>query len=240
MAWSRVAAGTVAANSGSSVSPTFGATTTAGNMLVCFVADSGSTVTVSGTGWTRVAGDLTGGGSGDLGCDIWIRGNCGAGESAPTVTTSGLSAFAMLAEFSGGGTAPTRENHAGSTGAAAATPVTATCASSDAASGDLILACEYISLSKAGTHTSSITLNNGATATGNENNDASSVSFHYRFCYGVTTGTVADSAQAASNSMSLSGINVSVASIVAGSAAAAATPPRPKVMLQAVGRAASW
>lgn len=206
---------------GAPPTPTFGQATTAGNLLVAWVRANGTvTITTSSTGWALAAGFVSG-------VRIFARPNCGAGESAPT--WSGGNATVMLGEFSGGATSSPVDLTGTANGATS--PQTATGAGADAAAGELVLGCEAIDLSKAGTHTSSITYNNGASSLGDAHNDGTSTTQHYRFSYGITTGNAAaDQVGGTSSSMNLLEIQLAFASFklaAAGPVASLVYDPQP-------------
>lgn len=106
MAIALVKAGTVATGT-TSLTPAFGQSTTAGNLLICRAAGYGSTsneaITISGTGWTLAT---SGWGTGsDMSSVIFYRANCGTGETAPTLSlSSGAFLAADLTEWSGAAT----------------------------------------------------------------------------------------------------------------------------------------
>ncbi len=191
-------AGTVVSGSGT-LSPLFAQATTAGNLLVAFCANGGSNFTTSATGWVNSGSHST--------ADMWYRPNCGAGETAPTFTHSVVVGSICLMEFSGVATASPLDRHGQGPGLATSPQVT-TMPGADAAAGELVCSADAVTLTKAATHASSDTFNNGATPTTNLNNDASSIIGHYRFSWGVTTGnSAADTVSVASDSMNLSTID---------------------------------
>lgn len=106
MAIALVKAGTVATGT-TSLTPAFGQSTTAGNLLICRASGYGSTtneaITISGTGWTLAT---SGWGTGnEVSSAIFYRANCGTGETAPTLSlSSGAFLAADLTEWSGAAT----------------------------------------------------------------------------------------------------------------------------------------
>lgn len=216
MAISFVAAGTVATGA-TSASPTFGASTTAGNLLVCIAAAQAisGAMTITGSGWLAVHADGTVPDS-----MVFYKPNCGAGETAPVVNGGSGAGFvaAVLMEFSGAAAASpldqVRDNNS------SVTPLSLTMLGADAGAGELVVAAQGDVLSKAGTATTSHTYNNGATAQQNLNNDGTSTATHYRFSYGITTGNAsADNVSLADASMNLSQISGTIASFKVESAA---------------------
>jgi hypothetical protein len=99
MPYALVSAGAVS----SSLSPSFGQATAAGNLLVAWVyADTGGSSDPFNpvSGWTKAVVP----GASFNWSSIWYKANCGAGETAPVFTTAGANfgANSQLAEFSGG------------------------------------------------------------------------------------------------------------------------------------------
>ena len=193
-------AGTVATGT-NSVSPTFAQSTTAGNLLICWLAtQNGAPGTPSG--WTAAVG-------GTAQTEVYYKANCGAGETAPTISDN-VSTFmaAMLCEFSGAATtSPLDQKSTRATGTTS--PQTATAAAVDAASGELVISVDLFIYSMAATKTTSDTYNH-ATPTTNRNNDATSTANHYRMAWGTTT----TNASADSNQVAFTTTNVSVVSCV--------------------------
>lgn len=213
--------GTAATGSGTT-SPSFAQATSAGNLLVGWVIASLANATTSATGWLKAVGQST-----DT-IAIWYKPNCGAGETAPTFSGNGTM-WAVLAEFSGGDTSSPTDKIGG--GLSATSPLSQSASGADVEAGQLVCACQHDALSKAGTTTSSHTYNNGATASGNANNDATSTTIHYRFSYGITTGnSAADNVSFANNSMNLSGIYGCLASFKLASAAPKSLTPISRYM----------
>lgn len=202
--------GTVASGT-NSASPTFAQATSVGHLLVAWVA--GSQITVTSTqSWTFIAAAATSAG-------IWYKANCAANETAPVFSGSGTM-FAALAEFSGGATAAPEDQHGFNAGATGVTPVSVANAAADVAAGELVVCTQWDTLSKAGTTTTSHTYNNGATATGNLNNDGTSSLNHYRFSFGITTGNAAaDSVSLADSSKNLTTVTGRSASFLLAAAA---------------------
>lgn len=193
----------------------FGQATTAGNLLVAWVASSATQVTTVDQGWS-IAIEDNGNAWHSL---IAYKANCGAAETAPTFTRSGSTLVVQCAEFSGADTTSPLDQ-TGKVGIpGASSPYTVTAGGADATSGSLVLATDSHLLSKSATCTSTDTLNNGATATGNANNDSTSTTQHYRFTYGITTGnSVADNDQVTNDSMSISALDSVIASFQVASA----------------------
>ena len=130
MAIALVKAGTLAAT----LSPAFGQSTTAGSLLVAWVAQNGSSsgtnpFTVTGTGWTLA---FATGAAYQWGA-VYCKPGCGAGETAPTFSASGTTNASVLAEFSGAATSSPLD----SSGISAT--ATATNAAHDTGGGDLIV-----------------------------------------------------------------------------------------------------
>lgn len=160
MAVTRVAQGAVATAAASSITPAFGAATTAGNFLVLYVAGTGSGVDITvPTGWTKVTtfGDQTGSANGTaMGAAILIKPNCGASETAPTVNFgTSTQLWAMLEEWSGmgGASAPTTFDQLGSQQGATAGVALTSPGGGDSTPNNLLVACFAIAGSKSQTLT---------------------------------------------------------------------------------------
>ena len=206
MAITHVAHGAVATGS-PSASPTFGQATTAGNLVVCIcVYTSIGTTSMDLSGWSTAYYQQ----GATYSTWVWYKADCADNEPAPTITTVSpvASIWAVLAEFNGAG--PATNRWSSTSGASGVTPVAATTAGTDVAAGYLALMASIDSLSKAGTVTTSDTFNNG-TANDLGNNDATSLTTHYRFSYAITTSnSVADSNSHADNSKNLNFIQTSI------------------------------
>lgn len=211
MAIALVSAGSVATGT-TSASPSFGQSTTAGNLLILmFCGDTINSPTISG--WTKA-------GSSDARAGIYYKANCGAGESAPTVTISqnGFTA-AVLLEFSGADTSAPFDKAGHTATSATSSPMSVTATAADTASGELVVSAASWNLTKAGTGTTVDTYNNGATANDVGNNDSTSQVSHYRFSYGFTTGnSSADNLSETQSSMNISSGHAAIASFLVASA----------------------
>jgi len=170
--------GTVATGT-TTASPTFGQTTTAGNLIIAQLTCSGATVPGLPSGWTNFLGTGTGNA-------IYWKENCNASETAPTFTPGGSFVAVRLAEYSGAKTVSADDQTGNST--STTSPATATAAGADGAAGSLIVSVDRLVYSMAATKTTSDSFNNGATPTSSADNDATSTIDHYRFSYGITTG----------------------------------------------------
>ena len=137
MTVSLVSAGSVAAGS-TSVTPSFGASTTSGNLLVAFVMSNDSD---SGEGGFIAVSDETwwlaySGGAPYNWAAIWYKKDCGSGETAPTFSDGGPNSYvvAQLAEFSG-----CANSEVDAKGGGWGFPSSTTADGRDAAAGDLIV-----------------------------------------------------------------------------------------------------
>lgn len=218
-----------------SIQPPFGQATTAGNLLVawCYNGTAATFPTIDQS-WSLAARKN---GTNDM-VVIFYKANCGASETAPTMTQSGGGGtlVAALAEFSGAATASPLDKTGTSNGTVS--PITVSASAADTNSGSLILTADSFVLSKAGTQTGADSYNNGATPTTNFNNDATSSATHYRLAWGITTGnTVADSNSVSSTSMNLSAICGAIASFSPAAVVLPLVGPEPIVVCQAVKRA---
>lgn len=235
MAYALVSAGSVSSGT-TSVTPAFGATTGAAHLLIaCVYAAQSTPTTCSDGSWVKAAEAAFVPVSA-----VWYKPNSGSGETAPQFTGFSTGAIsAVLAEFSGGATASPVDKT--KTSGPTSSPSTATMASADVASGELLIASSVDGLSKAGTVTTSESFNNGATATDLGNNDATSTTDHYRFAYGFTTGnSSADANTHSDNSMNLSQMNLVLVSFKLASLAFIPQPPLVVPRNQAVNRASTY
>lgn len=206
------------ANGTTTVQPGFGQATTAGNLLV------GWAFQIAGTGSINVNQGWSMSPSAALGFALAYKQNSGAGETAPTFSTSSgtpTSFSAQVAEFSGAATSGALDQNRSAAGAA--TPQVTTALAADADAGELVIAMTGVVLSKAGTDTTTLALNNG-TITSTANNDATSLINHFRFGYCVTTSNAAaDAATATDTSMNMTSL---LAALVSFKLASTAYQPR--------------
>jgi hypothetical protein len=239
-----VSLGTVAtgdAGTLNSCAPAFGAATGAGHLLVAWVACAAGNFTLgTPAGWTS-AGQAGSADANNVSADVFYKANSAAGETAPKFGNNGGTAgtlYAALAEFSGAATTTPLDRTAGLSGGATS-PIVATATLADATSGELVLASGLFLETKAATTTTAHSFNNGATTTGNLNQDATSTSQHYRFSYGITTGnSVADSDSFSDTSMNLSVAALQLASfkLPAGAATSLLPPPAARRAFGRLGR----
>ncbi len=137
MAIALVKAGTLV----TTLSPSFGQATGAGNLLVAWLAANNSSTTdpysVSGTGWTKV---VSAGASGAYSwVSLYYKMASAAGETAPVFSAAGSSTYSasQLAEFSGAATTSALDSY---NSIDTDTASTLACTASDVSGGDLILA----------------------------------------------------------------------------------------------------
>lgn len=195
--------------SGAAVMPAYGAgaSRAAGNLLVLEVASTGSaTLPAAISGWL-IAKQQAG-----TTCSASIYYKVAAGaDAAPTVPiVAGAVHSAQLYEFSGGAQTTPLDQTAGVAGTT--TPIVGTAAAADANAGSLLVASGAVLHSAARADASAHTLNNGAAST-ETSNAGTSITNHYDFTYGVTTGkAAADSDSFAFTTTQLTGAVVAVAS----------------------------
>lgn len=108
-----VKAGTISENSAATVSPAFGQATASTNFLLGCVGWSGAnTSATTASGWSKAVEVVT---SATVGAAIWFKPNCGAGETAPTFTSSSATRMAaVLSEWSGVATSSPVDQTSGS------------------------------------------------------------------------------------------------------------------------------
>lgn len=198
--------------SGASVTPAWGTgeNRTANNLLVCWVAGTGSaTLPSAPVGWS-VAKQVAG-----TSCSASIFYKIAAGSDvAPTVAAvTGAVLSAQLAEYSGNNTSSPLDQTGSATGTTS--PQIATAGTFDAKVGELVLGASAVFYSRNVANVSGAsTLNNGATATDTQNNSTSAPD-HFDFTYGITTGNVfADSDSYAFTATHITGVAVVLASFL--------------------------
>lgn len=166
--------------SGAAVTPAWGTgeNRTRKNLLVCFIAVSGSASapTVSGPNWNNSAAQNT------SGAYIFYKSAAGA-DPAPTVgAVTGGTISAQLAEFSSVSNNGWILSNIGTT-----SPITATAGGVDVAAGTLVVMASNQTYSAGASKTLTLSGNNGFAVTQTDN-AATSTTAHYAFGYGVTTG----------------------------------------------------
>ena len=203
-----VKAGTGTGAVATSIGPAFGQATTAGNFLLCLVASGGNTaLTLSlNQGWTQGPHNTATGAH----AEIWFKPNCAAGETAPTVTASASTRIdAVLLEFSGIATT-TPLDQSGSLNSTTS-PQTVSCSAVDGGAGRLIAVAGAWASSAASTATFTDTLTGYTVA---YDSGATSRLMNIRAGYSLTatTGSVADSDQAAATKANLNAVALAIAS----------------------------
>lgn len=196
-----------------------GESRTAGNLLVCLVADTsnaGSGAPATPSGWT-LAKQANGGNSDAL---IFYKVAAGS-DAAPTLTHTGTLGLiaAQLLEFSGAdGTVD--KTSVGLTDQTTSPGVVAMTAA-DTQSGDLVVYSYAIAYTTAATKTFTDTLNNGQVVHKDDNAGTSTVN-HYHFNWSITTGnSAADQDSLAVTTTKLSTITATGASFNPGAPPAA-------------------
>lgn len=148
MAIALVKAGAVATSSSvATITPAFGQTTGAGNLLIaCVAANNGTTITTSSTGWNAVTATQSE-------IAIFYKQNSSAAEAAPTFnfTSTPSTGYALLAEFSGAATASPLDE-IGVT-AIQANPRSTSCAAADSTNSDVAISNNIWFNSKSATYT---------------------------------------------------------------------------------------
>jgi hypothetical protein len=171
--------------------PAFGQPTTAGNLLLAWVATNSSSATfdtsVTGAGWVQ-AGH---GGTASGWASIWYKPNCGNGESPPTFSSGGSSIWSQLGEFSGAAAASPLDQTA--TGADAQY-WGATFPAYDTTGGELATAISYwngsntggtVTVAQAGNRQYQFIDNNGGTITGTLTSAANTFGQYAATLFGV-------------------------------------------------------
>ena len=175
-----------------SVIPAFGQATTAGHLLVLIAVAVGSSANSwsGATGYTNINSWTASDTSTVL---IFVKENCGAGETAPTLSVPGATKiWAQLTEWSGEPTSGTPDKQHGSddatSGASFSLQVTDNLLEpeADVQAGELVISAVLWRLSGATTATIADVFNN-ATATTLASDTASSLADHIHFSYGITS-----------------------------------------------------
>lgn len=239
MAIALVKAGAIVTGT-TSVAPSFGQATTAGNLLVAQVTAAGtsSTTTVSGTGWVIPPKFTSVGFSGPT---IAYKPNCGAGESPPTFSASGATHMAaVLSEWSGADTTSPLDQDG------ATTSNTITNGAPDTNSSDVYIVAMNIIGSKTATATFSDSFQpTGGTAGTNGNTGATSGTVWDTFPYYFLNGHGGGIADDDSVTVTLSKGVVTNATSVSVSFLPPAAPQIPQYLetrayLQATNRASTF
>lgn len=184
MAYALVGSAGSAVGSTTGVTPSYGQTPTAGNLLIAWACTPTNTAATISTpsGWSV-------GFAPAIGAAIFYLVAAG-GDAAPTMSSGGLNVIAKVAEFSGNDQSSPLDQHASSTGVGS--PRTATCSAADATTGELAILCGTAGYTAVGTKTITQSCNNATSTTNDTNSGASSSSF-YTFGYAFnTTNSTAD------------------------------------------------
>lgn len=204
------------------VTPAYGQTPTAGNLLICFVAITGSSVLpTTPSGWSIAIQSNNNSCSSHLFFKI-----AAGGDTAPTISAivTGMGA-AQLAEFSGNGTTKDKAGAGGS----ATSPIALGLGTASTESGELLVVTGADFRSAARTPNDTWTSNHGTITQAGNNNGASSVN-HYSFgyCLATTSNSGQDTAtMTCSVTTSLTGLNASAATFLLPPAV-----PLPELILQ--------
>lgn len=185
------------------LAPTFGQSTTAGNLLIAWLnSNSGNAtdpfVLSTGSGWFKAA---TGGANFGW-SSIWYKPDCDAGETDPVWSASGgASQASMLAEFSGAATSsPVDQIGSGATGGPTETD---TCTAADTAAGDLIVFCVNYN-GGSGSTTIGVTMKdsdgNSVSPTTNDN-PTDTTGWKYVFSWGLAGATLGASGDTATSQL---------------------------------------
>src|SRR5581483_11696678 len=186
MAYALVSAGAVSPT----LNPSFGAATTAGNLLIAWLFCNSSSATapftiLSGAGWQCPPALQFG--TAFVWAGIAYKADCGTGETAPQFGPAGVSsAFTKLGEFSGGSAASPADQN-GNGGSSGGGTQAAACSAPDTQAGDLII---YAAGWNGGTASLTITpsMADGAgnsITPGADTNSGTGTGVYYSFLWGV-------------------------------------------------------
>lgn len=165
----------------SNITPAYGQTPTASNLLICFIAGVGGANATPSTpsGWSLAVTQI---GTTAGQATIFYKVAAG-GDAAPNII-SGNSIVGQLAEFSGNATSSPLDKTGINKGSSS--PITATFGAADTASAELIVMCGCDFRSAARTPSDTWTSNH-ATITQAGNNNGVSTTGHYSFGYSLAT-----------------------------------------------------
>lgn len=227
-----VRGGALGAAAGGVLTPAFGQATTARSLLTFCVqagAAGSAAMTCNDGTWTKAVEIYAVNGR----AVIWYKKNCGAGEAAPTFTSTGASSMhGVLAEWSGADLVAPLDQTGTSTGVAS--PATVTASGIDGGPGRLVL-CAYSWHDTAASTPSYADSMTGAIALVTDNASGTN---HVGVAYSLTlvTGSVADTNQETKTGGALANVNAVIASF------APVPPPGPPLLQtrRAVQRASTW
>lgn len=202
-------AGALATGSGSNIAitPAYGQSPTANNLLLLGVLGFGTTTTPSTpAGWT-LGPTLGAGGS----ATIFYRIATG-GDAAPTVAALASTTWlGAVAEFSGNATSSPLDQSGSKNGSSGTQ--TAVNGAADALAGELFFYAVRFVTSTSVARTITNTLNNGM-SNHDVNNNATSTTRHVSIGFGITTGNSAADQDAASLSSTYTNMTMAVASFL--------------------------
>lgn len=167
------------------VTPAYGQTPTANNLLILFVSASGSTtLPATPTGWSQAVNVNTS----SRGAALFYKIAAG-GDAQPTIAAATSMIWAAaLAEFSGNATASPLDQ-TGNAQNVSVSPGTATLGAADVASGELIVysgLCASVAVTQNMAATAS-SVNFTPSSTQEQQNNSTSTGHHYLYGYGFTT-----------------------------------------------------
>ncbi len=181
-----VSVGSIVSSTTSTITPNFGQSTTAGNLLVCWLGGgaggSSSSFSTSASGWTQaVSASVSFVDAGAL----YYKADCAAGETAPTFNLNLVSpAYALLGEFSGLATSSPLDQYG-----LGVSNEKATGNNPDTTSPDLLIAVQYVNNGVSGSSSATtMTDGTGSSLTTTTYNTGTSTPYFYCW-WGVTTGT---------------------------------------------------
>ncbi len=214
----------IGAGTNTAVTPSWGAgqSRTAGNLLILFVnAYTLASTVATPSGWSGGNGEGLFANGTQCGCTLFYKIAAGS-DAAPTIPAGpGILWGAWLNEYSGN--APSLPLDRAAQNVSTTSPVTATAAGLDVATGELLVTAVADQRSAARTPNDTFTSNHGTVTVAASNNGVSSVN-HYSAGHIVGTTTnaaAATSVMTASVTTSLTGLSLVMATFKLPSAAAA-------------------
>lgn len=194
--------GAVSAVSAATVTPAYGQSPTAKNLLVAWVAaNANAVIATASAGWSIIVGDNTANGS----IAIAYKNPAAGGDAAPTFTCAGATIMrAMLGEYSG---CDTGAFDTAASAAAATSPLVIAGGQDSYAGGQLWIAGAFWKQTGAAAATLGRSYNNGGGGgSSTDVNDAATVgATHYDFASTLTTGNLSLDQVTFTNNQTLSG-----------------------------------
>ncbi len=209
--------GTYLAQTTNSIQPSFGQSTTAGNLLIAWVTQRNDTVnqiTTSASGWSQAVQKQ----GSQSAAAIFYKANCASGETSPVFgATNAVRMVAQLAEFSGPTTIPVDQTGTLSGVVSPASPLSVTAGGADMQSGELQVTNFTWINTTATSVTTADTYGSNATAVNAGNGDGIGSFEHCRFTYAITTANnISDTCSESNTQTTFTEVEAVIASFAKG------------------------